>query len=131
MTTSESRGSSTVTSLRLCSRAPETTMEFWREDIRPPLSLRPTRTENANSCSHRPLRARKSHRRGQQPGIQQLAFEVLEERVDPQLLPRGALEQLAGGVLATLAVDVVAQPLARRREVARGDARVAVGQVGG
>ena len=30
MTTSESRGSSTVTSLRLCSRAPETTMEFWR-----------------------------------------------------------------------------------------------------
>src|SRR4051794_522686 len=33
MTTSESRGSSTVTSLRLCSRAPETTMEDWGEGI--------------------------------------------------------------------------------------------------
>src|SRR4051794_21691261 len=40
MTTSESRGRTTLTSLRLCSRAPETTMEFCRDDIRLPSSLR-------------------------------------------------------------------------------------------
>src|SRR3954447_4072265 len=119
MTTSESRGSSTVTSLRLCSRAPETTMEFWREDIRPLSSLRSERTEKANGCS---LRARNSDRRGQQPGIQQLGLEVGEERFYPELLPRHPLQQLARSELAAVAVDVVAQPLAQRREVAGGDA---------
>src|SRR3954454_3494221 len=113
MRPSESRGSSTVTSLRLCSRAPETTMEFWREDIRPLSSLRCVRTEKANWCSGCLLRARNAHRRGQQTGIQQLALEVLEERIDPQFLPRGAPQQLARGVLATVPVDVVAQPLAQ------------------
>src|SRR3954454_11705848 len=87
MTTSESRGSSTVTSLRLCSRAPETTMEFWREDIRAPFSLRGARTEKANRRSRRPLGARNSHRRGQQPGVEELALEVFEERINVPLLP--------------------------------------------
>src|SRR4051794_18633999 len=109
MTTSESRGSSTVTSLRLCSRAPETTMEFWREDIRPLISLRGRRTEKANRRSRRPLGAGNSHRGGQQPGVQQLALEVFEERIHAQLLPRDALQQLARSVLAAVAVDVLAQ----------------------
>src|SRR3712207_2175025 len=87
MTTSESRGSSTVTSLRLCSRAPETTMEFWRLDIRPPLSLRRWRTEFSNRCS---LRAGNAHRFGEQPGVQELALEVGQERLHAQLLPRRA-----------------------------------------
>src|SRR5918998_5376851 len=103
MTTSESRGSSTVTSLRLCSRAPETTMEFWREDIRPPLSLRVGRTENANECS---LGAGNADRRRQQPGVEQLTLEVREERLHLELLPGRAAEQLAGGVLAAVAVEV-------------------------
>src|SRR5215212_3980754 len=108
MTTSESRGSSTVTSLRLCSRAPETTMEFWREDIRPLPSLRTGRTEKANGCS---LGARNSDRGGQQPGVQQLGLEIGEERLHPKLLPRDPHQQLARGELAAMAVDVVAQPL--------------------
>src|SRR4051794_5666277 len=112
MTTSESRGSSTVTSLRLCSRAPETTMEFWREDIRPLSSLRTARTEKANWCSRCLLRARNSHGGGQQSGVQQLALEVFEERVDAQFLPRGAPQELARRVLAAVTMDVVAQPLA-------------------
>src|SRR3954469_11651130 len=118
MTTSESRGSSTVTSLRLCSRAPETTMEFWREDIRPLSSLRAARTEKANGCS---LGARNSHRGGQQPGIEELGLEVGEERLHLELLPRGPHQQLARRELAALPVDVVAQPLAQRGEVAGGD----------
>src|SRR3954471_1914613 len=84
MTTSESRGSSTVTSLRLCSRAPVTTMEFWRLDIRPPHSLRGRRTCSANRCS---LTAGNPHGRGQQPGVEQLGLQVGKPRLDPQLLP--------------------------------------------
>src|ERR1700742_318124 len=84
MTVSESRGSATVTFLRLCSRAPVTTMEFWREDIRPPLILRRRRTGPSNLCSPCKL-----------PGVEQLGLQVLEPRLHPQLLPGGALEQLA------------------------------------
>src|SRR6478735_7309726 len=90
MTTSESRGSSTVTFLRLCSRAPVTTIWFWRLDIRPPLSLRRWRTDFPNRCS---LGAGNAHGRGQKPCIQQLPLEVLEQRLDPQLLPRGPAQQ--------------------------------------
>src|SRR3954447_21715039 len=92
ITTRESRGSSTSTSLRLCSRAPVTTMEFWREDIRPPLSLRRRRTAKQNRCS---LGAGNADGLGQKPGIQQLALEVGEPRLDPQLLPRRPPQQLA------------------------------------
>src|SRR4051812_33529970 len=99
MTTSESRGSSTVTSLRLCSRAPETTMEFWREDIRPLSSLRAVRTEKANGCS---LGARNPDRRAQQPGVQQLGLEIGEERLHLELLPRHALQKLPRGELAAV-----------------------------
>src|SRR5829696_9285386 len=49
MTTSASRGIATVTSLRLCSRAPETTIWACR-DTRP--SVRNGRTEPSNTCSH-------------------------------------------------------------------------------
>src|SRR5215207_9702324 len=48
MTTSASRGIATVTSLRLCSRAPETTIWACR-DTRP--SVRNARTESSNTCS--------------------------------------------------------------------------------
>src|SRR3954452_21069272 len=92
MTTSESRGRATVTSLRLCSRAPVTTMEFWREDIRPPLSLRRRRTAKQNRCS---LGAGTADGLVQNPAIQQLALEVGEPRLDPQLLPRRPPQQLA------------------------------------
>src|SRR3954468_23893806 len=92
ITTRLSRGSSTVTSLRLCSRAPVTTMEFWRLDIRPPLSLRRRRTEFSNRCS---LRAGNARRCGQKPGVEELAFEVGQERLHPQLPPRRPPQQLA------------------------------------
>src|SRR6201986_5357083 len=95
MTTSESRGSSTSMSLRLCSRAPVTTMEFWREDIRPPLILRRRRTRKSNLRSPCKL-----------PGIEQLGLQVVEERLHPELLPGRAPEQLARVVFATVAVDV-------------------------
>src|SRR3954471_5240806 len=117
MTTRLSRGSSTVTSLRLCSRAPVTTMEFWRLDIRPPSSLRRGRTDPANRCS---LRAGNPHGCGQETGVEQLALEVAEERLDPQLLPRRATQQLARVQLAAVHVDVGPQPLAQRGELARG-----------
>src|SRR5882757_1464215 len=105
ITTSESRGSSTVTSLRLCSRAPVTTMEFWREDIRPPVILRRRRTPPSNLCS--------TERLGQLPRVEQLGLQVLQPRLDAQLLPRRAAQQLARVELAPVAVDVVAQPLAQ------------------
>src|ERR1700754_1945767 len=97
MTTRLSRGSSTVTSLRLCSRAPVTTMEFWRLDIRPPLSLRRRRTYLSN---RRSLGAGNADRCGQQPGVEQLALEVREERLHAQLFPGRAVQQLAGVELA-------------------------------
>src|SRR4051812_39599801 len=106
MTTSESRGSSTVTSLRLCSRAPETTMEFWRLDIRPPPSLRRSRTYFPN---RRSLGAGNAHWGGQQPGVEQLALEVAEERLHAELLPGRAPQQLARVELPAVPVDVVAQ----------------------
>ena len=51
ITTSASRGSSTVTSLRLCSRAPETTMEEAAEGMRVAISLGPRRTSQSNARS--------------------------------------------------------------------------------
>src|SRR3954471_11131437 len=126
MTTSESRGSSTVMSLRLCSRAPVTTMEFWRLDIRPPQSLRRSRTEFPNRCS---LGARNAHRRSQQTGIEQLALEVGEPRLDAEFLPRGPPQQLARVELAPVTVDVIAQPLAQRPELARREVAFDVGQI--
>src|SRR3954452_11734330 len=107
ITTRESRGSSTLTSLRLCSRAPVTTMEFWREDIRPPLILRGRRTRQSNLRSPCKL-----------PGIEQLGLQVVEERLYPELLAGRPPEQLARVVLAPVAVDVLAQPLAQRGEAA-------------
>src|SRR6478752_3941231 len=103
MTTRLSRGSSTVTSLRLCSRAPVTTIWFWRLDIRPPSSLRRTRTDFSN---RRSLRAGNAHGRGQKSCIQQLALEVGEERLHPQLLPRGAAQELARVEFAAVRMDV-------------------------
>src|SRR3954452_10023764 len=100
MTTSASRGSSTVTSLRLCSRAPVTTMEFWRLDIRPPPSLRGRRMESANKCS---LRA---HGRGQQNGVEELPVEMADQRLDAEPRPGRPPQQLARVVLAPVAVDV-------------------------
>src|SRR3954451_5228835 len=126
MTTKESRGSSTVTSLRLCSRAPVTTMELWRLDIRPPYSLRRRRTDFPNRCS---LRAGKPHGRGQQTGIEQLALEVDEPRLDAELLAGGPPQQLARVELAPMAVDVQPQPLAQRPEVPGGEIGLDVGQV--
>src|SRR4051794_28104980 len=126
MTTRLSRGSSTVTSLRLCSRAPVTTMEFWRLDIRPPYSLRRRRTYSANRCS---LSAGNPHRRGQETGVEQLPLEVGEPRLDLQLLPRRAPQQLARVELAAVPVDLGAQPLAQRRELAGGDLVVDRGQI--
>src|SRR3954452_21595858 len=116
MTTRESRGSSTVTSLRLCSRAPVTTIWFWRLDIRPPLSLRRWRTDFPN---RRSLRAGNARRLGQKSCIQQLCLEVGEQRLDLQLLPRGAAQQLARVVLAAVRVDAGTEPLADRAELAR------------
>src|SRR4029079_18436650 len=115
MTTSESRGSATVTSFKLCSRAPVTTMEFWRLDIRPPSILCSPRTDFSNRCS---LRAGKPHGRGQKACIEQLRLEIDEQRLDAQLLPRRPPEQLARVVLAPVAVDVLPQPLAQRAELA-------------
>src|SRR3954465_4995489 len=126
MTTRESRGSSTVTSLRLCSRAPGTTIWFWRLDIRPPLSLRRWRTDFANGCS---LRAGKAHGRGQKPCIQQLLLEVGEQRLDLQLLPRGPAEQLPRVVLAAVRVDIGTEPLADRTELARANVLVDIRDV--
>src|SRR4051812_37849438 len=103
MTTSESRGSATVTSFRLCSRAPVTTMELWREDIRPPSSLGRSRTANQNRCS---LRARTPHGLCQKPGVQELGLEVGEPRLDAELPPRRPPQQLARVVLAAVAVDL-------------------------
>src|SRR3954451_16552654 len=102
MTTRLSRGSSTVTSLRLCSRAPVTTIWFWRLDISPPPSLGLRRTDFSN---RRSLRAGNAHGLRQKPCIEQLCLEVGEQRFDLKLLPRGAPEQLAGVVLAAVRVD--------------------------
>src|SRR3954462_15918655 len=97
MTTRESRGSSTVTFFRLCSRAPVTTMELWRLDIRPPHSLGSRRTDFPNRCS---LRAGNPHRRGQKPGTEQLALEIAERGLDAVLPPRRPPQQLARVELA-------------------------------
>src|SRR5690348_4313046 len=126
MTTNESRGSSTVTSFKLCSRAPVTTIEFWRRDIRPPHSLRRRRTDFPNRCS---LGAGKADGGGQQTGIEQLALEIGQPRLDGKLLPRRSPQQLARLELAPVTVNVLPQPLAQRPEVAGGQQRVDVGQV--
>src|SRR5215210_2387993 len=62
MTTRASRGMETVTSLRLCSRAPETTMESWR-GIHNPVYVAPgrgagARPRLADDAEVRPARAR-------------------------------------------------------------------------
>src|SRR3954447_17229625 len=91
MTTSESRGSSTVTSLRLCSRAPATTMDSWRDITLPSESTarQDGRTERvfASGRSVAALCGR------QQPGVLQLGAEVGQERVDAQLLAGHLAEQ--------------------------------------
>src|SRR3954466_16275141 len=99
ITTRESRGSSTLTSLRLCSRAPVTTMEFWREDIRPPQILGRRRTTKPNLRSPCKL-----------PGIQQLGLQVVRDRLHPQLLPGRAPDQLARVVLAPVAISILFPP---------------------
>src|ERR1700754_3112513 len=118
MTTRASRGSSTVTSLRLCSRAPVTTIWFWRLDIRPPLSLRRSRTEFPN---RRSLRAGNAHGRGQKSCIQQLRLEIGEQRLNLQLLARGPPQQVARVVLAAVGVYAGTEPLADRTELARAN----------
>src|SRR6188472_3890513 len=128
MTTRLSRGSSTVTSFKLCSRAPVTTIWFWRLDIRPPLSLRRSRTDFSNRCS---LGAGNPHGRGQKSSIEQLALEVGEQRLDLELLPRRPPQQLAPVVLAPVHMDMGAQPLAQGTEVAGRDLLVDRGQIGG
>src|SRR5918995_5400194 len=100
MTTSESRGSSTVTSLRLCSRAPATRMDSWR-DIRTPLSLGNPRTEEHE---HAFVLAALCGR--EQPGVLQLGAEVADEGLDAQRLPGHARQQLAGIELAAVVVHV-------------------------
>src|SRR3954447_18141338 len=100
MTTSESRGSSTVTSLRLCSRAPATTMDSWR-DIRPPLSLGNPRTEEHERVFVLPALCG-----SEQPGVLELGAEVAHEGVDAQRVPRHPREQLARVELAAVAVHV-------------------------
>src|SRR4051812_10313985 len=123
MTTSESRGSSTVTSLRLCSRAPATTMDSWR-DITPPGFYGGARRNDANRCSFPALSGR------EQPGVLELGAQVRHERVDAEILPGHAGEQLARVELAAVAVHVLPQPLAQDGEVARLDPRPDVGHVG-
>src|SRR3954451_6894003 len=119
ITTRESRGSSTSTSLGLCSRAPVTTMEFWREDIRSPLILERRRTSKSNLRSPCKL-----------PGIEQLRLQVVQEWLHAELLPGGATEQLARVELAPVAMDVLAQPLAQSGEAAGRDVGLDVGQLG-
>src|SRR4051812_31118175 len=119
ITTRESRGSSTLTSLRLCSRAPVTTMEFWREDIRPPLILGSRRTGKSNLRSPCKL-----------PGIEQLGLQVVQERLHPELLPGRPPQQLTRVVFATVTMDVLAQPLAQPVEAAGRDVGLDVGQLG-
>src|SRR5918997_2736434 len=80
MTTSESRGSSTVTSLRLCSRAPATRMDSWR-DIRTPLSLGNPRTEPHEQAFVLPALCGR-----EQSGVLQLGAQVGDERLHAQLL---------------------------------------------
>src|SRR3954470_8833379 len=104
MTTRLSRGSSTVTSLRLCSRAPVTTMEFWRLDIRPPLSLRRARTDFSN---RRSLRAGNAYGRHEQPRAEHLRLERGEPRLHRKVLARRPPQQLARVELAPVAVDVL------------------------
>src|SRR5215217_7367376 len=103
MTTSESRGSETLMSLRLCSRAPETTRDSER-DIRPPEILG-VRTDV------------RSGRGGEDARVRELFPQVPQERIDLQVRAGDAPEQLARQELAAVAVDVLAQPLAQRREL--------------
>src|SRR4051794_27040721 len=106
MTTSASRGSSTVTSLRLCSRAPATTMDSWR-DIRLPLGSRGPGTEPSTPGPNagQPLPALAG---GQQPGVLRLGAGVPEEGLPPQPLPGPPPQDLARVELAAVAVDVLA-----------------------
>src|SRR3954463_3955695 len=115
MTTSESRGSSTVTSLRLCSRAPATRMDSWR-DISLPLILRRGQTEEREQVFV--FRSERGSSGCEQPGVLELGAQVADERVDPELLAGHLPQQLARVVLAPVHVDVGPQPLSQRAEVA-------------
>src|SRR4029079_7975252 len=89
MTTSASRGMATVTSLRLCSRAPETTIWACR-DTRS--SVRNARTDPSNTCSHpAALCGRGWDRVGAEPGRGTFDDQLgaIRGRADPQPL-RGA-----------------------------------------
>src|ERR687886_1313661 len=105
MTTSESRGSSTVTSLRLCSRAPATTIDSWR-DIRPLSSLRRDPAAKANWCSGGwgALAHDAGLRRSEQPRVLELRPQVGQERVDAQVFAGHAAQQLPRVELAAVAV---------------------------
>src|SRR5918999_1919758 len=83
ITTSESRGSSTVTSLRLCSRAPVTTMvPVW--DIRPPPILRRRTDVRARGFSQYAANGSAGGREHTRVG--QLRAQVAEERLAAQVL---------------------------------------------
>src|SRR5918999_6340072 len=108
ITTSESRGSSTVTSLRLCSRAPVTTMVPER-DIRPPPILRRRTDVRASEFSQYAANGSAGGR--EHAGVGQLRAQVVEERLGAQVVAGDAAQQLARRELAAVAVDVLAQPL--------------------
>src|SRR3712207_3233909 len=104
MTTSASRGSSTVTSLRLCSRAPVTTMDS-RRDIRRPFECMP----GVDGL------------RDQVARVGELRPQVAEERFHRQLLARHPAQELARRIGPPVPMDPVAQPLADRRRVTLAD----------
>ena len=98
MTTSASRGIVTVTSLRLCSRAPETTIWACR-DTRS--SVRNARTDPSNTCSPGPaLCGRDSDRVGTEPETKGRSIDQLgairESRASAAASRRGATHGRSG-----------------------------------
>ena len=59
--------------------------------------------------------------RSEQARVLEAPAEVVDERLDLQLLPGHAAQQLTRLEDASVAVDVLAQPLAQRGELARLD----------
>ena len=94
-------------------------MEFWREDIRPPPSLRRRRTEKANRCS-----LERGARTGavSNPASSSLPSRYARNGSTRSSSPVARRSSSREVELAAVAVDVVAQPLAQRAEVAGGDA---------
>src|SRR4051794_5718192 len=113
MTTRASRGIATVTSLRLCSRAPETTI--WPGGDISPQILGSRRTEPPGPGR----RERESGSAGRRR--LQLARQVGHEWLDREVLAGRALQQLSRRIRATGLVHRGAQPLAQQLEVALGD----------